>query len=357
MPRAKQPSEPASTILGTRTKPVSLRDLAAHLDLSSTTISLVLNDSPLAKGISAKTRERVLQGAADLNYKPNYFARMLNRKRSCMVGVLSPDLSEGYDSEIIHGIERLLIERNYLYFVSSHHWNKALIRQRLEDFAQRGAEGMILINTQIESGFELPLVSIGSLTPDFPQTRIIVDNAAGIREGLAYLYALGHRHIAFFKGHAVSSDTESRWIACEETAQVLGLRIPKEHVVELQRIDGGVNPIREGYVAAEQLLQAKSPFTALLAFNDMSAIGAIHAFHDAGKRVPLDISVMGFDDVQAATIVQPSLTTVRQPLGQMGMQAAKEILASIEHPQLEPRRISIEPRLVIRQSTTVCLRR
>ena len=355
MPKSKRPTAPANPRSGTPTRPVSLRDLAAHLGLSRTTISLVLNNSHVAQGLSAETRERVLKAAAELNYKANYFARMLNRKPSCMVGVLSPDLSEGYDSEILNGIERFLIERNYLYFVSSHHWDKALIRRRLEDFAERGAEGIILINTPIESASELPLVSIGSLDHNFCQTRITVDNAHGIQIALEHLYALRHRKIAFFKGHVASSDTESRWTACLEMAQELNLLIHKEHVVQLQRIEGRLDPIREGYVAAQHLMRAKLPFTALIAFNDMSAIGAIHAFRDAGKRIPEDISVIGFDDVQAASIVQPSLTTVRQPLGQMGKLAASEILASIGDVGLEPRRISIEPELVIRQSTAACL--
>jgi LacI family transcriptional regulator len=132
------------------------------------------------------------------------------------------------------------------------------------------------------------------------------------------------------------------------------LRIHKEGVVQLKRIDDGLDPIREGYVAGKRLLSASQKFTALLAFNDMSAIGAIHAFRDAGKRVPEEISVVGFDDIQAATIVQPALTTVRQPLIRMGILAATELLASIEDANLQPRQISIQPELVIRQSSAAC---
>jgi LacI family transcriptional regulator len=331
-----------------------LRDLADHLGLSRSTVSLVLNNSPVAQALTQETRERVLKAAADLNYKANYFARMLNNKRSHMVGILSPDLGEGYDAEILNGVERLLIERDYLYFVTSHHWNRDLIRQRLEVFAERGAEGVILINTPAAKATNLPLVSIGSLEYDFPLTRIMLDNAHGIRLALEHLYKLGHRRIAFLKGHTQSSDAESRWSACVEAARGLRLRIHEENVVQLKRIDDGLNPIREGYVAGKRLLKASRKFTALLAFNDMSAIGAIHAFRDAGKRVPEEISVVGFDDVQAATIVQPSLTTVRQPLIRMGILAASELLASIEDASLQPRQISILPELVVRQSSAAC---
>jgi LacI family transcriptional regulator len=330
--------------------------LAAHLGLSRSTVSLVLNNSPVAQGLTQATRDRVLKAATELNYKANYFARMLNNKRSHMVGILSPDLGEGYDAEILNGIERLLIERDYLYFVSSHHWNRDLIRQRLEVFAERGAEGVILINTPAATATNLPLVSIGSLEYDFPLTRITLDNAHGIRLALEHLYELGHRRIAFLKGHTQSSDAESRWSACIEAARGLHLRIYEDNVIQLKRIDDGLNPIREGYIAGKRLLKASQKFTALLAFNDMSAIGAIHAFRDAGKRIPEEISVVGFDDVQAATIVQPTLTTVRQPLIRMGMMAATELLASVEDGNLEPRQISILPELVIRQSSAACPR-
>jgi LacI family transcriptional regulator len=335
-------------------KPVSLRELAAYLGLSRSTISLVLNDSPVAQGLKPETRERVRKAAAELHYKPNYFARMLNNKRSQMVGILTPDLSQGYDSEILNGIERLLVERDYLYFVSSHQWRQDLIRQRLKVFAERGAEGILLINTRVMAAPELPQVSIGSLESAFPQTRILVDNALGARLALEHLHTLGHREIALIKGHTQSSDAEPRFTASMDIARQMDLRIPKDRIVRLERLDNGLNPIREGYLAGQQLLRAARPFTALLAFNDLSAIGAMNAFRDAGKRIPEDISVVGFDDVQAATIVYPALTTIRQPLARIGALAASELLASIEDPALEPRRILIAPELVLRQSTAPC---
>ena len=356
MRKTKSASDRPASQPGTPAKPTSLRDLADYLGLSRSTVSLVLNDSPVAQGLKPETRERVLKAATELGYKANYFARMLNNKRSQLIGILSPDLGEGYNAGILTAIERLLIDHNYLYFVSSHHWDNALIRQRLQVFAERGAEGLILINTPTETAPALPLVSIGSLEDEYPRTRIALDNAHGIRLALDHLFALGHRKIAFLKGHTHSSDTQLRWAACVETARQLGVHIYKEHVVQLERIDDGLNPIREGYVAGERLLKAKRNFTALLAFNDLSAIGAMNAFRDAGKQVPEEISVVGFDDIPAATLVRPSLTTVRQPLTQMGVMAATELLAKIEDAARKTRRISIKPVLVIRQSSALCPR-
>jgi LacI family transcriptional regulator len=312
---------------------------------------MVLSNSPVAQGLTQETRDRVLKAAAELNYKANYFARMLNNKRSHMVGILVPDLGEGYNASILTAIERLLIEKNYLYFVSSHYWDKSLIRERMQVYAERGAEGLILVNTPVEAVPSLPAVSIGAWNEGLPLTRITLDNERGIRLALEHLFALGHRKIAFLKGHTLSGDTKARWLGFVDGAKAQGLCTSPEHVVQLERIDGGLNAIGEGYAAAQHLLHVKEPFTALLAFNDLSAIGAINAFREAGKRVPEDISVVGFDDIQTATVFQPSLTTVRQPLTEMGTLAATEILASIENPTLEQRHIVIEPGLSVRQSS------
>jgi LacI family transcriptional regulator len=312
---------------------------------------MVLSNSPVAQGLTPETRERVLRAARDLNYKANYFARMLNNKRSHMVGILSSDLSEGYNAGLLTAIERRLIESNYLYFVSSHYWNMELIRQRIEVFAERGVEGLILINTPIDVMPNLPVVSIGHWDDNLPISRIIFDNEHGAKLALEHIHALGHRQIAFFKGHASSTDTDSRWRGFEEAAQALGLTICPESVIQLRRIDEGLNPIREGYIAAQQLLSSKMPFTALMAFNDLSAIGAINAFREAGKRIPEDISVVGFDDIKVATVFQPSLTTVQQPLTEMGTMAAQEILASIENSTLDSRSIVVPPQLIVRQSS------
>lgn len=312
---------------------------------------MVLNDSPLAQNLTPQTRERVLAGARELGYKANYFARMLNNKRSNMVGILSPDLGEGYDSEILNGIEQALIERDYLYFVSSHHWKPELVEQRLNVFTERGAEGMVLINTPVSSPRKLPMVMIGSTVTDYPMTRISIDNAHGVQLAIKHLYELGHRDFAFLKGHTLSSDTLDRWSACESTARELGIVIHDDQVVQLERIDNGLNPIREGWIAARELMRLERKFTALFTFNDLSAIGAIHALKEAGIRVPEDVSVVGFDDVQAASIVEPRLTTIKQPLTKMGIMAAKEVLSQIETPDSEQRVILIKPELVLRNST------
>jgi len=338
-------------------KPVRLKDVAEYLGLSTTTVSLVLNNSPVAQTLSHETRKRVLKAAADLNYKANYFARALNQKRNYLIGVLVPDFGEGYNARFITAIESELIEKNYVYFVSSHHWDTKLIHQRLDGFVERGVEGMILINTPTTSFPDVPVALIGNQEIEQPCTRISLDNADGIRQGMEHLYSLGHRQIAHLRGHKGSSDADPRWQAYLEMCKTLDLRVDKKAVVQLERIHDGLDPIAEGYQAAQRLLSSGAKFTAMLAFNDMSAVGAIRKFKDEGLRIPQEISVVGFDNVQASQMVEPALTTIGQPIEAMAKIATQQVLANIEKNSRGAQHIVVKPELVIRHSSGPCLQR
>ena len=170
---------------------------------------------------------------------------------------------------------------------------------------------------------------------------------------LEHLAKLGHKRVAIFKGHPESADTEDRWEGIYQAAAGLRLSIPQELIVQLQRRQSPPGPPipEEGYMYAQKLLARHLHFTALFAFNDISAIGAISAFRDAGLRVPEDMSIVGFDDIQAAAFMNPPLTTVRQPLGHMGDLAARTLLRRIKHGETEPEEIMVQPELVVREST------
>ena len=150
------------------------------------------------------------------------------------------------------------------------------------------------------------------------------------------------------KGQPDSSDSEDRWTANCQVAQELGITVKPELTVQID-IDDPTPQV--GYPYAKQLLERKVPFSALFAYNDLSAIGAIRAFQEEGVRVPHDVSVVGFDDIQGAAYNTPSLTTVRQPLTRMGNIAAQTLLERIEGGGEYPSEIAIEPELVIREST------
>jgi DNA-binding LacI/PurR family transcriptional regulator len=336
------------------TKPVSLRSLAEYLKLSPTTVSVVINDSPAAKAIPKHTKERVLQAARTLEYRPNFFARSLSLKRGFMVGVLVPEISEGYAASIMRGIEDQLLREHYFYFVASHRGQADLIQEYPRMLIDRAVEGVILLNTPVVQALPVPVVAISGHRRVQGVTNIVVDNKKATFAALEHLLQLGHKRIAFFKGHRGSADTEHRWKGIMQAASRLGIEVRPELMVQLEQDSANPGPSvpEEGYVSAKKLLATGWRFTALFAFNDISAIGAVRAFRDAGLRVPEDVSVVGFDDIQAAAYLTPRLTTVRQPLRQMGETAAKQLLERISNgtgrgPQL----ISLAPELVVREST------
>ena len=332
-------------------KKVTLKFLAERLGLSKSAISSVLNNSPLARSFAPETRERIYKAAAQYNYKPNYFARYLNQRRSFLIGVISPDLAEGYNAGVLGGIEEYLLKSDYRYFLATHEWSQTRIEATLQMFLERGVDGLILINTPISTELDLPLAVIGMSDGIRHATSIAIDNHAGIRRALEHLVGLGHRKIAFIKGHKDSADTEDRWNAFVSAARSLSLKVDPKLVVQLERLGAQqISAIEEGESCAQQLLARHREFTALMAFNDLSAIGAINRFREHGWRIPQDLSVVGFDDVVAARIVYPALTTLQQPLQLMGQMAAREVINAITHGGKEERLV-LTPQLVIRKST------
>ena len=338
---------------------VNLRMLAEHLELSQTTVSLVLNNSPSARSIPPETRQRVLEAAQRLNYRPNYFARSLRQSKSMSVGVLAPDLSEGYFTRVMSGVVEELTAAHYFYFTACHDWNPELIAQYPRMLVERAVDGFLLLNTPAdEITVPVPVVAISAHSPKENVTNIVLDHHSAVEQALRHLYDLGHREIAFMRGPHAIPDSDYRWAAIQEVTRELGLKIKPEHVI---RIDAegwsentGYHPMAPeiGYKPMKALLEASRSFTAVFCFNDIAAIGAIRALKDAGLAVPGDISVVGFDDILSAAYATPSLTTVRQPLTEMGKRGAQVLLERIAHREKEfPPEITMKPELVVREST------
>jgi len=176
----------------------------------------------------------------------------------------------------------------------------------------------------------------------------VLDHHSAAQLALGHLRDLGHRKIAILRGHPESADSNHRWNAVQAVAGEMAIELDPELVVQIDSTDSSPNV---GYPYGKQLLEKHKPFTALFAYNDISAIGAIRAFQEAGFRVPEDISVVGFDDIPAAAFHHPSLTTVRQPLQKMGEIAVGILISRIEGEKDQPREISVQPEIVVRAST------
>jgi LacI family transcriptional regulator len=325
---------------------VSLKDLAAHLSLSPSTISFVLNDTP-GRSIPDSTRERIRAAAIEFNYKPNMIARSLLGKPMRSIGILLPVLGEGYHSQVLSGIGDLLMEEGYFYFTVHHRHLESLIKEYPALLQARGVDGILAIDTKLTNPLSLPAVLIAghSTLPDV--TNVVLDHEHAARLALEHLYDLGHRKIVYMKGQTVSTDTELRWSATMKIARELGLAIDERLTIQLA-MDSTSPEI--SYPGIHDLLESRQKFTAILCFNDISAMGSIRALHDYGFHVPGDVSIVGFDDIQAASYHVPSLTTIRQPLKLMGSTAAAALLRRLAHETL-PATIRVEPELVVRESS------
>jgi LacI family transcriptional regulator len=266
------------------------------------------------------------------------------------VGVLVPEVSEGYATLVLSGLEQGLLQAGYFYYLISHHHRVDLIEQSQTMLVERAVDGIIAIDTALQKHPPLPTVTISCPDKHDWVTNIVLNHRRAAELAIGHLTGLGHRRIALIKGQEFSSDTVPRWQAIQDAAKRSGVKLDPELVAQLE----GESPTHEpGYFAAQRLLASKAAFTAIFAFNDVSAIGAVRALREAGLRVPQDVSVVGFDDVQSAAFQNPGLTTVRQPLRTMGMLAAEAILRQIASPAEHPaaRQVMVDPELIVREST------
>lgn len=330
-------------------RPISLKELAKHLKLSPTTLSLVLNGAPAGASIPQETKDRIFAAAKDFNYRANFLARSLRSQRTYTVGVLVPELSEGYSALVISGIESYLIERGYVYLVASHRHKTKLLGHLPRLLYERCVEGLIGVDTPYDQHLPLPVVCISGNVRTAGVTRIVLNHARAAELGLRHLKDLGHSNIAFIRGQEFSSDTKVRWDSIRSMARQMEIRVAPALVAQL----GGDSPSPEtGYIAARQLMASEKPFTALFSFNDVSAIGAIRALQEAGRRVPEDVSVVGFDNIPSGAFHIPSLTTICQPLQRMGALAAEVLLKRIAKPEAPcQEEFEVEPELIVREST------
>ena len=327
---------------------VTLKSVAQYLGLTPGTVSAVLNDSPSARSIPQETKNRIRAAAKELNYRPNFFARTLRNKRTYTIGVIAEEIGDSYSSPIISGIEQYLRSRNYFFLTVVHRHDPILLNRYAQLLSERGVEGIITVDTTVQEAPMLPTVAIAGHKKLKGVTNIVIDHENAANLALKHLKSLCHKHIAFMKGNPLSSDAKDRWEAISRVAAELGVEIDPDLTVQ---IDSDDPTPKLGYPFAKQLLSRQKPFTALFAYNDISAIGAIRAFQEQGIRVPQDISVLGFDDIPGASFHTPGLTTVRQPLNRMGEVAAQSLLERIETQKECTSEIAIEPELIVREST------
>ena len=327
---------------------VTLKTIAEQVGLTPGTVSAALNNSPAARSIPEHIKNRIIEAAQVLNYRSNFFACILRLKRTYTIGVIAEEIGDAYGAMVISGIEEYLRKNNYFFLTVIHRHDPKLLQTYAQMLLTRGVEGFITTDTSLMEKLALPTVAVAGHERVEGVTNIVLDHKRAARLALEHLRELGHEEIAFIRGQTMSSDSVVRWNAICEVAQELDIRIRPELTIQLEGTD---STPRIGYPFAKQLLTRKHPFTALFAYNDISAIGSLWAFREAGLRVPEDISIVGFDDIPGAAYANPGLTTVRQPLVKMGQIAAQTVVDLIEGRGEYVPEIAIEPDFVIRQST------
>jgi len=340
---------------------VTIRDVAGKSGVSVTTVSMVLNDGPSARRISEPTRKRIWKVANKLGYRPNLFARSLRSQRSQSLGVVVFDITDPYCAQILRAIEAHAQPSGYFSVLADLQNDRAQFQSCLNRLLERRVEGIIAIANWAHLETELlaatserniPAVIIGRALTDYPISSVVVDNEAGTRLALQHLHELGHSNIAFIKGPKTLLDSAQRWRGLESFADEVGLRIDSNLVVEIK---GRNSTHAEGYQLAELLMERSPHFTALVAFDDLTACAAIRALTKLGWVVPRDCSVVGFDDIPNSAFYNPPLTTIHQQLemqGSIGAEIVEELIkAAMEKRASPPRHRKVAPRLIVREST------
>ncbi len=341
---------------------VTLHDVARACGYSVSTVSIVLSEAPLSQNVAASTRTQIREVAQRLGYHPDAYARSLRRRRSLTVGVLAYDLSDPFCIPIVQGIQSGLQPASYVPLLMDAQTQRKHFDSYLKLILERRAEGVIVIaswvfeETNLLADIEKNHVPIVILGRDLTRRKIsslLIDNETGGALALRHLIELGHRNIAVIRGPEEMFDSEPRWTGIRRQAAQSGIKFDPRLTFQLPGVLDPTSGFEGGRALARTMLDAGPPFTAVLAFDDLTALGVMRGMSEAGLRIPQDCSIVGFDDVLPAAVATPGITTVHQPLQQMGLLAAQWTLEAIEAHEgtATVHRHRAVPELVVRGST------
>ncbi len=327
----------------------NMRDVAEKAGVSVSTVSHVVNET---RFVSAETRVRVLSAMDDLNYQPNKLASSLRRKdkRTQTLGLLVPDSLNPFFTEALRGVEDACFKANYNVFLCNSENQPKKELEYLEDLIGKQIDGIILISTGTQDSIEL--LNQNNITPVLVDRElghnkcdsVMLENELGGQIAAQYLIDLGHQRIGCITGPSFLTPSAKRVLGYRKSLQDAGIPIDEAMIVQ-----GDFRP-QSGYSGMNTLLALPDPPTAVFACNDMMAIGAMHAIHEANLQIPNDISIIGFDDIMFASYTMPPLTTVAQPSYEMGLIAAEILINRLSDSRSQPRQEILSPTLVIRES-------
>ncbi|MDQ0338812.1 LacI family repressor for deo operon, udp, cdd, tsx, nupC, and nupG [Caldalkalibacillus uzonensis] len=328
----------------------TIHDVAKLAKVSIATVSRVLSHP---EKVSPKTRQLVVEAMNQLDYRPNSMAQNLRRLQSNIIIALMPDIKNPFFSEVFRGIEDRAREAGFKILVGSTDRNKEKEKEYINLLKESWADGVILTTAEIDRRFidELaqrrPLVLACEYIPGSPYPSVSIDNESAARKITKHLILQGHKRVAHIAGPSSIILSVARLTGYLQALHQSGL------IEDEALIQEGDFTLQSGYDLANKLLSLKNPPTAIFAANDEMAIGAMKAIQDKGIRVPEDVAVAGFDDINVASFVTPSLTTIRQPRYKIGQTSVDLLLKVINHEPLDQPQIVLEDELIVRHSTTL----
>src|SRR5215469_411363 len=335
-------------------RPATLRDVAAAARVHPATASRALNPETRIL-VSEDTARRVTEAAERLGYRPNPVARSLRTRRSHTVGVLIPDLNNPLFPPIVRGLEDRLAEHGYVALIGNTDADLTRERMIFEQMRARHVDGFVLATATLHSEIldeaseaELPVVLMNRTAQGYPFSAVSVDNEQGVRAAVAHLVALGHTRIGHIAGPQDASTGAARLRGFRDA--MASHRLP---LSDAQVVNALAYSLEEGVRLGRELLTAGGGLTAVVAANDMLAIGCYSALDELGLRCPEDVSVIGFNDMPFVDRLRPPLSSVRFPHYQLGTEAATLLIERIEVPETPVKILFLAPELIARGSTTL----
>lgn len=329
----------------------TILDVAVSAGVSKTTVSRYLNGQG---PISEETAERIRATISRLQYSPNHFAQGMRTSRTKTIGIVIPDYANPFYPELIKGIEDYARKHGYVTQLSSTHADPASELESLREMVRRHIDGIVFcsygrakrdIDYLVEIADRMPVVVMDPLVRKEPLSYVVTAGRAATREAVSYLVSIGRKRIGYIKGPSKRFATNDRFEGYKDGLVAQGLPYDKDLVVEADF------SLRSGYAAAEAILRSGMPVDSVMTATDLMAIGAIKAFNHHRVAIPQRIAVVGFDDISLCRIIEPSLTTIAQPIAALGTAAARIIIDAIDSENMEKRQISMKGELIVRKSS------
>lgn len=329
----------------------SIAEVARICRVSKATVSRVINNNP--KGVSEETRRRVLQTIQDLDYRPNALARSVAVSRSKMIGIIVPDVSNFFYPKIIRGVTDYADTKGYAVIVGNSDYDPEREAQQLLSMVDKRVDGIILCSGVSNHDFLMKFrrhgIALGLLGRTFDSAvsdaSISGDNVKGGCKSAAYLIRGGHRRIAYVEGNPNVSGSRERLEGYRQAHAAAGLPVYPELVLS------GEYSIDYGRRAADQLLDGHISFDAVMTGSDLVAIGLVSQLLKRGVRVPEDVELIGFDNIELSSVFHPALSTISKPHYDMAQYISEQVIRVVEGEKVRLAHTVVDPQLVLRETT------